>query len=44
MTTTSIEDVFVLLGEPIADKNEETNARFRHFVAQPKWTGPRAYE
>lgn len=38
MTTTSIQDIVGLLGEPMTDKAEEAKSRFRHFVSRPKWT------
>lgn len=38
MTTTSIRDTLMLLGEPLTDKAERSKARFRSFIGQTKWT------
>lgn len=38
MTVASIEDILMLLSESLTDKSEESKARFRSFIAQPKWT------
>lgn len=38
MATSSIEDVLMLIGEPLSDKSEEAKARFRRYIAQAKWT------
>ncbi len=38
MATTSIEDVLMILGDILADKNEQAKDRFRRFIAQDKWT------
>jgi hypothetical protein len=38
MSRSTIEDVLMLIGEPLSDKKEEAKARFRRYVAQPKWS------
>lgn len=38
MTTAAIEDVLMLLGESLSDKNEEARVRFRRYIAQTKWS------
>ncbi len=37
-TASSVGDILMLLGEPLSDKNEEAQARFRRYIAQTKWT------
>jgi hypothetical protein len=38
MAITAIEDALMLIGEPLADKNEEAKTRFRIYIAQTKWS------